>query len=516
MRKTRTATVLAASALMPSSFVGADILDDIGHTALLERLGTSTPNGAGVIIGQTEVPDPGYGPDQGDSEFVGINFIERSGAAGTSSHANTVGTRLYGETSSPAPGIGTVHLWDVNDFVGSGYLRVGQSSTPAAPPSGLKIFNHSWIGSFGSTANDRDALRRADWASNTFRTLWILGVNNGASSSNEPLLSGMYHGISVGLSSGDHATDDTGSNLDGPGRMKPELVAPADFTSFAAPLVASSAALLLDTVADDPDLSGNNASNQPYVLKSILLAGAVRNESWSNQPVSQGTDRGVTSRPIDETFGAGVLNIDRAHRILTGLESDGSADIPGSTTIDGPGWDFESLGPGEVYWHRFSLAGPASEIGVVLTWHRIISSNMVNATAANVDLELFTIDGKGQATSLRGAGPGVFASGNVVSESPVDNVEVLHLRDLAPGEYAVRIMRSDSESVSARASIAFWIPENEAEPLIGDLNGDGSVNGADFGILLTAFGTDDPAADLDGSGSVGGGDIGVMLSNWTG
>ena len=49
-----------------------------------------------------------------------------------------------------------------------------------------------------------------------------------------------------------------------------------------------------------------------------------------------------------------------------------------------------------------------------------------------------------------------------------------------------------------------------------DLNHDGQVNGADFGILLSLWGTSDPYADLDGSGEVGGGDIGVMLAAWTG
>ena len=110
----------------------------------------------------------------------------------------------------------------------------------------------------------------------------------------------------------------------------------------------------------------------------------------------------------------------------------------------------------------------------------------------------------------------MFGSGNVVSESGVDNVELLHVRDLAPGDYALRIMRTDDEVITARAGIAFWLPETAEEPLIGDLNGDGLVNGADFGILLSAFGSQDPAADLDGSGLVGGGDIGVLLANWTG
>ncbi len=48
-----------------------------------------------------------------------------------------------------------------------------------------------------------------------------------------------------------------------------------------------------------------------------------------------------------------------------------------------------------------------------------------------------------------------------------------------------------------------------------DLNGDGMVNGADLGILLSAWGTNDAAADLNGDGAVNGGDLGVLLSAWS-
>lgn len=56
-------------------------------------------------------------------------------------------------------------------------------------------------------------------------------------------------------------------------------------------------------------------------------------------------------------------------------------------------------------------------------------------------------------------------------------------------------------------------------PIPGDLNGDGIVNGADLGALLSDWGPcDDPGecpADLNGDGSVDGADLGVLLSNWT-
>ncbi len=51
--------------------------------------------------------------------------------------------------------------------------------------------------------------------------------------------------------------------------------------------------------------------------------------------------------------------------------------------------------------------------------------------------------------------------------------------------------------------------------IVGDLNGDGAVNGADLAMLLGAWGGAG-AADLDGSGAVDGGDLAIMLGAWTG
>lgn len=60
------------------------------------------------------------------------------------------------------------------------------------------------------------------------------------------------------------------------------------------------------------------------------------------------------------------------------------------------------------------------------------------------------------------------------------------------------------------------IPANtiEACPVDADLNGDGSVNGLDLGLLLAAWGSDDPLADLDGNGTIDGNDLGLLLANW--
>jgi glucose/arabinose dehydrogenase len=53
-------------------------------------------------------------------------------------------------------------------------------------------------------------------------------------------------------------------------------------------------------------------------------------------------------------------------------------------------------------------------------------------------------------------------------------------------------------------------------PLLGDLNADGLVDGADLGQLLGAWDTTAPAADLNNDGNVDGADLGLLLGAWTG
>lgn len=53
------------------------------------------------------------------------------------------------------------------------------------------------------------------------------------------------------------------------------------------------------------------------------------------------------------------------------------------------------------------------------------------------------------------------------------------------------------------------------DSLVGDLNHDGLVNGADLSMLLGSWSTSDAESDLDGSGLVDGADLSRLLANWS-
>ncbi len=69
----------------------------------------------------------------------------------------------------------------------------------------------------------------------------------------------------------------------------------------------------------------------------------------------------------------------------------------------------------------------------------------------------------------------------------------------------------DATAEDVEAALASLEPVSDC---LGDLDDSGEVAGSDIGLLLSAFGSDDPLADLDNDGGVTGSDIGLLLSNW--
>ena len=96
--------------------------DDVGVPELIKRIGQeNVPTGAGVLVGQVEVGVGNYAPNPGVGEFGGKTFTLMSGSSGNSGHATRVGRNYYGLDTSIAPGITDIFVWEVNNWVASGF-----------------------------------------------------------------------------------------------------------------------------------------------------------------------------------------------------------------------------------------------------------------------------------------------------------------------------------------------------------------------------------------------------------
>ena len=126
-----------------------------------------------------------------------------------------------------------------------------------------------------------------------------------------------YDGLTGGHTSGTDGTNGSGTyyipNMGG--------------TSFAAPIVAGGASLMVDAGRLFVDAAvAPTEMLDPRVIKATLLAGSEQPASWTN---GQATANGVitTTQALDHASGAGILDLDATYRVYVG--------DPFSTTING-------------------------------------------------------------------------------------------------------------------------------------------------------------------------------------
>lgn len=500
--------------LCVSAFAGG-VSSNHGLDDLIARLGAGNePTGTGVEVGQVEADEGGnYGPDTDHADFVGKTFNFMSGSTGVSNHATNIGRREYGSGGlGLAPGIETIFVYSASGWVQSHYLKVGTGSNPASPPSDLRLFNNSWIGSFGNNATDSEALRRADWSVDNSNVMVLNGVAN--SGDHYPLMSFGFNTVSVGMANGTHASGVIPNGYDSSGTQLPLIVAVQNTTSAATGVVSAATALIIETAETHPNTSGNFYAGLSETTKAVLLAGGKHEPEWTNNPETSGPNRGRTSQPVDDVLGVGTVNVDRSWQVMAGGQYASSTSTIGLIPAPHAGWDTTTLSNKQSKYLLFSVPMVAEQVSIVCTWHQRVNSGFGSYAVADLDLRLWGVDGSTLVDLTGDSGLDVFSGGNVVSESPVDNVEHLYIQNLVSGEYVLEISRNDAAGSSRVFSVGWLFPELEG--VLGDINGDGVVDVIDLLMIISAWGpcSGDCAEDLNGDGVVDVGDILQLISYW--
>lgn len=432
--------------VLPPIIARADLKLDVGYTELSAGLGNAMPDGSGVKVTQVEAPLIGttnaYMPDTVNAQFAGKTITDKTGGGVTSWHATTVGTYFYGSTTSLSPGITTIDVYEANNFLGSGLLRSGTTSSPIVETSDIQ--NHSWVGTTGVAATDQDILRRLDYMIDRDNVLVVAGLNNGAATQVPNLLAGAYNGITVGRSDGDHSTGTT--QIDGTGRVRPDIVAPTGASSWATPVVASAGAVLIETASS---LVSADA-DKTQVIKAVLLAGA----SKTGEEFSASWDR-TNTRPLDEHYGAGEVDILNSHGIMATEEQEASA----STNLGLLGWAFEQVANDSlIYFFEVPAGNVLTELSAILTWNRIITNGLSGPNFGNLQSSMANLD-------LRFYAASNFTLGGQLdfSVSDVDNVEHIYQTNLGAGQYALVVEKRNSSQPNTDYALA-WRVSTVPEP----------------------------------------------------
>jgi hypothetical protein len=418
---------------------------DVGYTQLQAELGGALPTGLGqrFMLVEATVSGGYYMPDTTLGDFTGKTINNVTGGTSTASwHATTVARLGFGSTYSMAPAANPIDVYEANNWLSS-YLKVG-GAAPLQPASGQRVASHSWVGSYGNNTSDVNALRRMDYIVNTDDFIQVVSVNNPGNPV-QNLLAGSFNTIAVGITLGTAAS---GTNaLASPyaaGRAKPDIVAPQNFTSWAAPTVAAAAAMLVETGHNNPLLSnGSYASPRTgatiyhaetsETIKAILMAGADRTTNNASATYGQIVDYGnptyATTNGLDTRYGSGQLNVYNSYHIMAAGEQE-----PG--VIDLMGFDYNpsfAAASSAIYSFTGATAATAS-----LVWNAAVTlsgnpnSLTSSATLADFNLALYQVTGMGDVLMTQ-------------SISTIDNTENIFLTGLSQDEtYKFVVSRADA------------------------------------------------------------------------
>ncbi|MFH1616723.1 MAG: S8 family serine peptidase [Planctomycetota bacterium] len=280
-------------------------------------------------------------------------------------------------------------------------------------------------------------------------------------------------------------------------RAKPDIVAPGNclvadtnsfdryritgsWSSFATPVVAGTAALLLQKTKSEPDL--DEAIGTGYrncLIRTVLMNSAVKLPYWHKGQVSPADDHSV---PLDYAQGAGVLNAVGAYEQLVAGRME-----PGR--VRARGWDKNCLdeekNPQNIYSFSVNQEDHNGFLCTTLVWNRHFQQQYPFASTGEDDdlrLELWAVDINQPENDIL----------LDYSDSNTDNLEHIYFA-LDPNYTDYEIVVSFGSAADANYTeksecyvLAWNIARQSAyeQILWYDFNFDGIVDDADFSIIL--------------------------------
>lgn len=449
--------------------VVADYKDDVGYGELRTLLGSGIPTGAGVRVVQAEASAveetdsnfPIYAPRVAD--FPGKTFLFPGSKPSTSvsGHATSVGGRFYG-TGGFSNGITEIASYEAGDW-----LTGLHTDTAGSPFNASRIANHSWIATRDPNTDFGTVLRLVDRQVHVNEFIQVAAMNNRISDA--PLLGSAFNVIAVGRTDAEH---DFGSDpvdtVYGGGRTRPDLVVPQTTTSAATPLVASAAAVLVET----GHKGGSNLSTgattidgvgivynaeRSETVKAALMAGADRFTANTSSTANIADYRAAghqTANGLDDRFGAGQLNILHSYEIIAGGEQNSLEDGGSPGGIRAAGFDYDNAfgGLASNLTATYQITALADlKLTASLVWNLgVANDSSLDTTWYDLDLELFDSSLNQQLA---------------VSTSSVDNSEHIWIDLLAGHNYELRVKSAETNRFSWDYALAWHLVPLQAAPV---------------------------------------------------
>ncbi len=490
----------------------------------LYRLRQLDPNltGAGVkfavicrSITYTEgTPQNDYRPDGDHDCFKNTRFIFHDLQylpAGVSAHSTAVCSILFGQ--------------DPNAYNGQLGRFYYQGAAPEAQADIFEFWYFLINNVFPGSAPDVNIITAdigyqfEDWWTRGIEAMAqrygltvVIGIGNGSSASDPVLYPGAGAnvtgvGVVKSLNTTDAATglsrfalvypeySSKGPTSDG--RCKPDIVAPGNclaavagepdiyeptgtWSSFATPVVAGTAALLIQQASLDPNLQpATEREGGNCVIKALLLNSAIKLPYWHKGRLSKDDDHDV---PLDYLQGAGMVNALEAHRqLLAGRH------LPDACPTTG--WDINKLDheqtPANIY--KITIPEPADKmITATVVWNKHFAADYPfehdREKDADLRLDVWAVDSNDPNNAYL----------LDYSDSRTDNVEHIYLpADANIADYEIVVSYSydhdvNQPQVTPPYGLAWNVAPKPArdDSLWLDLNADGSVNDLDVKALL--------------------------------